>query len=85
MATYFQGWLMNLTPGSIYSWEELCTRSANGASRPPRMAPLLAAGPARKGLTAARWPRENRTSGISHPRGVLKDVFTGDSKSGDDN
>jgi hypothetical protein len=34
MATYFhvalsrpaQTWLMNLTPGSIYSWEELCTR-----------------------------------------------------------
>ena len=34
MATYFhvalsgpaQTWLMNLTPGSIYSWEELCAR-----------------------------------------------------------
>jgi hypothetical protein len=43
--------------------------SANGASRPPRTAPLLVAGLARKGSTAARWPRENRTSGISHPRG----------------
>jgi hypothetical protein len=41
MATYFhvalsgpaQTWLMNLTPGSIYSWEELCTRFiANFAS-----------------------------------------------------
>ena len=41
MATYFhvalsgpaQTWLMNLTPGSIYSWEELCTRfTANFAS-----------------------------------------------------
>jgi hypothetical protein len=21
-----QTWLMNLTPGSIYSWEELCAR-----------------------------------------------------------
>jgi hypothetical protein len=41
MATYFhvalsglaQTWLMNLTPGSIYSWEELCARFiANFAS-----------------------------------------------------
>jgi hypothetical protein len=41
MATYFhvalsrptQTWLMNLTPGSIYSWEELCARfAANFAS-----------------------------------------------------
>jgi hypothetical protein len=41
MATYFHvalsrpawTWLMNLTPGSIYSWEELCTRfTANFAS-----------------------------------------------------
>jgi hypothetical protein len=41
MATYFhvalsgpaRTWLMNLTPGSIYSWEELCTWfTANFAS-----------------------------------------------------
>jgi hypothetical protein len=41
MATYFhvalsgpaRTWLMNLTPGSIYSWKELCTRfTANFAS-----------------------------------------------------
>jgi hypothetical protein len=41
MATYFHvalsglawTWLMNLTPGSIYSWEELCMRfTANFAS-----------------------------------------------------
>jgi hypothetical protein len=41
MATYFhvalsgpaRTWLMNLAPGSIYSWEELCTRfTANFAS-----------------------------------------------------
>jgi hypothetical protein len=41
MATYFhvalfrpaRTWLMNLTPGLIYSWEELCTRfTANFAS-----------------------------------------------------
>jgi hypothetical protein len=43
--------------------------SANGASRPSRTAPLLAADLARKGSTAVRWPWENRTSGISHPRG----------------
>jgi hypothetical protein len=59
--------------------------SANDASRPPRTAPLLVAGLERKGSTAVRWPRENWTSGISHPRGVLKDIFTGDSNSGDDN
>jgi hypothetical protein len=43
--------------------------SANDTSRPPKTAPLLVADLARKGSTAARWPRENRTSGISHPRG----------------
>jgi hypothetical protein len=41
MATYFyvdlsgpaRTWLMNLAPGSVYSWEELCTRFiANFAS-----------------------------------------------------
>jgi hypothetical protein len=41
MATYFhvalfgpaRTWLMNLTPGSIYAWEELCARfTANFAS-----------------------------------------------------
>jgi hypothetical protein len=41
MASYFhvaltgsaRTWLMNLTPGSIYSWEELCARfTANFAS-----------------------------------------------------
>jgi hypothetical protein len=29
----------------------------------------LVADLARKGSTAARWPQENRTSGISHPKG----------------
>jgi hypothetical protein len=43
--------------------------SVSGASRPPGMAPHLVAGLARKGSTTARWPRENGTSGISHPRG----------------
>jgi hypothetical protein len=41
MASYFhvaltgpaRTWLMNLTPGSVYSWEELCARfTANFAS-----------------------------------------------------
>jgi hypothetical protein len=48
-------------------------RSSNSrsalASRPLEIAPHLVATLARKGSTAARWPRENRTSGISHPRG----------------
>jgi hypothetical protein len=43
--------------------------SASGASRLPSMAPCLVAGLARKETTTARWPRENGTSGISHPRG----------------
>jgi hypothetical protein len=43
--------------------------SANGASKPPRTAPLLVAGLARKGSTAARWLWEIQTSGISHLRG----------------
>jgi hypothetical protein len=43
--------------------------SASGASRPPGMAPHLVAALARKGSIAARWPRENGTSGISHPSG----------------
>jgi hypothetical protein len=33
----------------------------------------------------ARWPRLIGTSGISHSRGDLKDVFAGDSYSGGDN
>jgi hypothetical protein len=41
-------------------------------------------GLARRGSTTVMWPQGNENSGISHPRGVLKDVFTGDSDSGDD-
>jgi hypothetical protein len=44
-------------------------RSSSGANRPPGMAPHLVVALARKGSTATRWPRENGTSGISHPRG----------------
>jgi hypothetical protein len=58
-----------LAPWSVTRSSNSRSASAIGASRPPRTAPLLAAGLARKGLIAARWPRENRTSGISHPRG----------------
>jgi hypothetical protein len=43
--------------------------SARGASSLPGMAPHLVVDPARKGPTTKRWPRPNRTSGISHPRG----------------
>jgi hypothetical protein len=58
-----------ISPWSVTRSSNSRSASANGASRPPRTAPLLVAGLARKGSTAARWPRENRTSGISHPRG----------------
>jgi hypothetical protein len=44
--------------------------SATGVSSPPKMAPHLAAGPARKRWTTARCPRLNGTSGINHPRGT---------------
>jgi hypothetical protein len=43
--------------------------SARDASSLPGMAPHLVADPTRKGPTTKRWPRPNRTSGISHPRG----------------
>jgi hypothetical protein len=44
--------------------------STNGASSPPRMAPHLVAGLAKKRSTTARWPQLNGTSGISHLRGT---------------
>jgi hypothetical protein len=44
--------------------------SASGTSSLPKMAPRLAAGPARKRWTTARWPRLSGTSGISRPRGT---------------
>jgi hypothetical protein len=48
------------------------------------MAPHLVTGLAKKGSTTARWPREKRGLGYQSSEGVLKDVFTGDSDSGDD-
>jgi hypothetical protein len=59
--------------------------SARDASSLPRTAPHLVADLARRGSTTAMWPRESGTLGINHPEGDLKDVFTGDSDSGDDN
>jgi hypothetical protein len=56
-------------PQSVTRSSSSRSASASGASRPPGMAPLLVAGLARKGSTAAMWPQENRTLGISHPRG----------------
>jgi hypothetical protein len=44
--------------------------SASGANSPPKTAPRLAAGPARKRWTTVRWSRLNETSGISRPRGT---------------
>jgi hypothetical protein len=56
-------------PRSVTRSSNSRSASANGMSRPPRMAPSLAVDLARKGSTTARWPREIRTSGINHPRG----------------
>jgi hypothetical protein len=58
-----------IAPRSVARSSNSRSASTNGASIPPRTTPLLVAGLARKGSTAARWLRENRTSGISHPRG----------------
>jgi hypothetical protein len=58
-----------IVPQSVARSSNSQNALASGASRPPRTTPLLVADLARKGPTAARWPRENRTSGISHPRG----------------
>jgi hypothetical protein len=58
-----------IVPRSVARSSNSRSASANDASRPPRTAPLLAAGLARKGSTATRWLRENWTLGISHPRG----------------
>jgi hypothetical protein len=58
-----------IAPQSVARSSNSRSASANGVNRPPRTAPLLVAGLARKGLIAARWLRESRTSGISHPRG----------------
>jgi hypothetical protein len=49
------------------------------------MAPRLVTGLARRRSTTVRWPWENRDLGYQSPEGDLKDVFTGDSDSGDDN
>jgi hypothetical protein len=59
--------------------------SASGVSSLPRTAPHLVAGLAKKRSTTARWPRLNGSSGISLPRGDLKDVFARDSYFGGDN
>jgi hypothetical protein len=60
--------IVAIAPQSVARSSNSRSASANGASKPPRTAPLLVAGPTRKGLTASRWPRENRTSGIINPR-----------------
>jgi hypothetical protein len=58
-----------IAPRSVARSSNSQNASASDTRRPPRMAPLLVADLARKGPTAARWPQENQTSGISHPRG----------------
>ena len=56
-------------PWSVVRSSSSRSASASGASRLPGMAPHLVTGLARKGSTTVRWPWENGTSGISHPRG----------------
>jgi hypothetical protein len=58
-----------IAPRSVARSSNSRSASASGASRPPEMAPHLVAALARKGSIAAKWPRENGTLGISHPRG----------------
>jgi hypothetical protein len=58
------------TPQSVARSLTSQNMSASGASSPPNTAPRLAAGPARKRWTTARWPRQDETSGISRPRGT---------------
>jgi hypothetical protein len=61
--------IVAIAPRSVVRSSNSQSAPANGTSRPPGMAPHLVAGPARKGSTAARWPPENGTSGISRLRG----------------
>jgi hypothetical protein len=44
--------------------------SVSGVSSLPKTAPHLVADLAKKRWTTVRWPRLNRTSGISRPRGT---------------
>jgi hypothetical protein len=73
-----------IAPQSVARSSTLQNASASSASSLLGTTPHLVADLARKGSTTARWPRLNGTSGISHPRGVLKDVITGDSNSSGD-
>jgi hypothetical protein len=58
-----------IAPRSVARSSSSRNVSASGANRPLEMAPHLVAALARKGSTTVRWPRENGTSSISHPRG----------------
>jgi hypothetical protein len=57
-------------PSSVARSSTSQNASASGASSLPRTAPHLVTDLARKGSMTVRWPRLNRTSGISHPRGT---------------
>jgi hypothetical protein len=60
---------VTIAPWSVVRSSNSQSVSANDASRPPGMAPHPVVGLARKESTAARWPQENGTSGISRLRG----------------
>jgi hypothetical protein len=63
-----------IAPWSVMRSSNSRSVSANDASRPPRTTPLLVAGLARKGSTAARWLRENRPR-VSVTRGGPEGCF----------
>jgi hypothetical protein len=58
-----------IAPRSVARSSTSQNASARDVSSLPGMAPHLIADLVRKGSTTRRWPRLNRTSGISHPRG----------------
>jgi hypothetical protein len=62
--------MVSTAPRSVVRSSTSQNASASGASSPPKTAPRLATGPARKRWTTARWPRLNGTSGISRPKGT---------------
>jgi hypothetical protein len=55
-------------PRSVARSLILQNASASGASSLPKTAPCLAAAPARRKWTMARWPQPSGTLGISRPR-----------------
>jgi hypothetical protein len=62
--------MVSTAPQSVVRSLTSQNASASSASSLPKTAPRLAAAPARRRWTTARWPRLSGTSGISRPRGT---------------